>query len=252
MSGFSHITDWVFDLDNTLYPAECQLFAQIDKRMTDYVAQVLSVDLAEARRVQKQLYVDHGTTLAGLMINHKVEPEHFMDFVHDIDVSGVATNTRLAQMITALPGRRFVFTNGSVRHAENVMGKLGLSECFDGIFDVTAAGYIPKPHAQAYERFLKAYDIEPTNAAMFEDLAVNLEVPGELGMTTVLVCSESGWIADEPSAKRPAHPNDHAPHVDHRTTDLTEFLSTVKTSSCLLYTSPSPRDLSTSRMPSSA
>lgn len=227
MTDFSHITDWVFDLDNTLYPAECQLFAQIDAKMTEFVERKLGLPYADARKIQKDFYVQYGTTLSGLMIEYDVPPEEFMDYVHDIDVSGVTPCDRLIAHITALPGRRYVFTNGSAKHAANVTGRLGIDHLFDGVFDIHAADYVPKPHAQPYERFIAAHDLDPARAVMFEDIAANLEVPHAMGMTTVLVCSEAQWLADEPAAKRPAHPDDDAAHVTYKTSDLAGFLGDV-------------------------
>jgi len=220
----SPIRNWVFDLDNTLYPAECQLFAQIDARMTAFVERSLNLSHAEARFVQKDYYVRYGTTLSGLMHEHDIPPTDFMDYVHDIDLSAIAPDTHLRDQIADLPGRRFVFTNGSVKHAENVTRKLGIDHLFDGVFDIHAADYLPKPHRPTYERFLTAHDLDPEQSIMFEDIPVNLEVPHDMGMTTVLVCSHAEWLADEPSAKRPAHPDDEHDHVHHKTTDLGSFL----------------------------
>ena len=215
---------FVFDLDNTLYPAACNLFAQIDANMTAFVAEALTLPHAEARRVQKDLYVSHGTTLAGLMAEHDVCPHAFMSAAHDIDVSGLTACARLRAAIQALPGHAFVFTNGSVAHAENVTEALGLRDLFVGTFDVEMAGWTPKPHAATYERFLAHFALNPTRAVMFEDMADNLVVPHALGMATVLVQSDAPWCEDEPAAKRPARPGDAVPHADHVTTDLTGFL----------------------------
>lgn len=230
MGDFRHICDWVFDLDNTLYPAECNLFKQIDIRMTEFVGTLLNLPHLEARKVQKDYYQRYGTTLSGLMNEHDVEPHDFMDYVHDIDLSMLPVNKQLAEQLEKLPGRRFVLTNGSVRHALNITQKLGIDHLFDGFFDIKAADYVPKPHQQTYERFLAVHDINPKKAVMFEDLSVNLEAPNALGMTTVLVCTQSDWISDEPEDKRPARLDDEAPHVHHRTDDLTGFLSGLMTS----------------------
>ncbi|MEL6378797.1 MAG: pyrimidine 5'-nucleotidase [Pseudomonadota bacterium] len=224
MSDLAHVNSWIFDLDNTLYPAECQLFAQIDARMTTFVERTLGLSYSDARKIQKDYYVQYGTTLSGLMNEHDVPPTDFMDYVHDIDVSGVAPCARLAANIEALPGRRFVFTNGSVKHAENVLGQLGITSLFDEIFDIAAAGYVPKPNAHPYEAFVQAHNLDPARAIMFEDIAENLRVPETMGMRTVLVCTQARWIDDEPAAKRPAHPDDQFAHVHHKTTDLAGFL----------------------------
>ncbi len=220
-----HVENWVFDLDNTLYAAECQLFAQIDARMTAFIRDRLAMPHWEARRLQKSYYVEYGTTMSGLMDKHDVCPDEFMDYVHDIDVSAVHENKPLAAVLTALPGRKFIFTNGSVRHAENVAGALGVLSCFDEIFDIKAAGYAPKPRREPYDKFLASHGVEPQSAIMFEDIVQNLEAPHELGMTTVLVHSDAAWLDDEPHEKRPARPGDSAPHVHYVTDDITAFLS---------------------------
>lgn len=233
MADFRHIESWIFDLDNTLYEAECRLFAQIDARMTGFIRERLNLDHERARRLQKQYYVEYGTTMSGLMHEHGVCPESFMEYVHDIDLAPISENPALAEAIETLPGRKFIYTNGSARHAENVAGALGVYHLFDEVFDIKAAGYAPKPHRAPYEKFLSSHDVNPANAVMFEDLAHNLEAPHALGMTTVLVCSDAAWLADEPHDKRPARPDEHQDggpeHVHHVTDDLTAFLKNVKT-----------------------
>lgn len=213
---------WIFDLDNTLYPAECNLFAQIDTRMSAFIQNLLGLDPAAARKVQKELYYEHGTTLSGLMAKHGVKPEVFMDFVHDIDLSPVPRLPELAEAIARLQGRKFIFTNGSARHAERVAEKLGVLDRFDGIFDIAAGGYIPKPKPEAFKRFLDFCGGANCKAAMFEDLPHNLEAAHALQIATVLVRSE---YYD--------HPSQHAlkeaatlPHyIDFETDDLTCFLN---------------------------
>lgn len=221
---FTHIESWVFDLDNTLYEAECQLFTQIDARMTAFIRERFSIDHDEARKLQKSYYVEYGTTMSGLMSQHDVCPEEFMEFVHDIDLAAITENPALSKTLAALPGRKFIYTNGSVKHAENVAGALGILQHFTEVFDIKAAGYMPKPHRAPYETFLNTHAINPAKAVMFEDLMQNLEAPHALGMTTVLVHSDAAWLADEPHDKRPARPGDDAPHIHYATDDLTAFL----------------------------
>lgn len=229
MADLTHVESWVFDLDNTLYPAECHLFAQIDARMTDFIRETIGVDHAEARRLQKHYYVKYGTTLAGLMAEHGAAPDEFLAFVHEIDHSVVPENSSLRAAITSLPGRRYIFTNGSVSHADKTLARIGLQGLFDDIFDIRAAEWTPKPHLKTYERFLAAHRVRPRESAMFDDLAHNLEAAHALGMTTVLVCQEADWFADEPADKRPARPGDvHGAHVDHVTDDLAAFLGMVE------------------------
>ena len=229
MTDLRHIDCWVFDLDNTLYAAECRLFDEIDARMTAYIKERLALEHHHARTLQKDYYVRYGTTMAGLMREHGVEPDHFLDYVHDIDLSPISENRALAAAIDALPGRKYIYTNGSVAHAENVAGALGIFHLFDDIFDIKAADYTPKPHPEPYESFVRRFEINPARATMFEDLAHNLEKPKALGMTTVLVCSDAAWLADEPHEKRPARLGETADHIDHTTDDLTDFLQTART-----------------------
>ncbi|HOP18966.1 MAG TPA: pyrimidine 5'-nucleotidase [Parvularculaceae bacterium] len=229
MTDFRHVESWVFDLDNTLYPADCNLFRQIDARMTEFIRNRLGLAHDDARKLQKDYYVRYGTTMSGLMREHGVAPDDFLDFVHDIDLSPVDRNEALVDRLKALPGKRYIFTNGSVEHAERVMGRLGVGELFSEIFDIRAAEFLPKPHRETYERFLGAHAIAPKASAMFEDIADNLEAAHALGMTTVLVSSNAQWISDEPSHKRPARPDDRHAHVHHVTEDLTGFLGLIET-----------------------
>lgn len=229
VADLSHIDTWVFDLDNTLYPASCDLFAQIDERMTSFVAGFLDTDPKEARAVQKKYYAEHGTTLNGLMLHHGLAPEEFLDFVHDIDLSVLPTGPELRNAVSALPGRKLVYTNGSRRHAERVTEKLGLSGLFDGLFGIEDSGYQPKPQMRAYDVFVRAHTVSPGTSAFFEDLARNLAPAKALGFTTVLVHSDKDW-SHEPEEARPAETGDDAPpHVDYVTDDLPAFLTSAIT-----------------------
>ncbi|WP_425410577.1 pyrimidine 5'-nucleotidase [Hyphococcus sp.] len=224
MIDLSHVENWVFDLDNTLYSAECQLFAQIDARMTAYICERLRLERGAARKIQKDYYVEYGTTMSGLMHEHDICPDDFMEYVHDIDMAPIDENPQLGAALESLPGRKFIFTNGSVKHAENVAGALGVLHLFDEIFDIKAAGYAPKPRREPYEKFLSSHNIDPHSAVMFEDIVQNLEAPHALGMTTVLVHSDAAWLDDEPHNKRPARPGDTAAHIHYVTDDITAFL----------------------------
>lgn len=222
--AFAETKLWVFDLDNTLYPAECNLFAQIDRRMSAFIQTLLNVDPIEARRVQKQLYYDHGTTLAGLMALHGVKPHDFMDFVHDIELDVIEAAPKLDAALAALPGRKFIFTNGSVSHAERVAGKLGVLNRFDGIFDIAAADYVPKPKPEAFKRFIKFCGSSDCKAAMFEDLPHNLEPAHALGMATVLVRSN---YYDHPSQHALKDATALPPYVHFETNELLGFLERI-------------------------
>ena len=220
--GFQATRAWIFDLDNTLYPAECNLFQQVDQRMGEFIARYLGVPFAHARHLQKTYYRQFGTTLAGLMKVHKLEPHAFLAYVHDIDLSGVSEVPGLRDEIAALPGRRLIFTNGSHRHAERVAEKLGVLDLFEDICDIAACDYIPKPSADAFERMIRRHDVAPGEAAMFEDMPMNLEVPHTLGMTTVLVHSS---YLDHPAQLQMQTWDALPDHIHHMTLDLAGFLS---------------------------
>lgn len=226
---FSRIETWVFDLDNTLYPARCNLFAQVDERMGAFIAEFLNVDAEEARRIQKLYYVEHGTTLNGLMKEHGLKPDAFLDYVHDIDVSIVEPDPQLGKAIERLAGRKVILTNGSLGHAQNVTQRLGIADHFDAIYGIEALGFEPKPRASAYDRFLQLSGTEPLRAAMFEDIARNLEVPHTLGMTTVWVRPGPPPGPDTSIARheRLSHEGADGPHVHHVTDDLKAFLEAL-------------------------
>jgi putative hydrolase of the HAD superfamily len=220
--GFDRTEVWVFDLDNTLYPADSRLFAQVDKRMGEFIASYLGVPFEYARHLQKSYYRQFGTTLTGLMHVHRMDPKPFLDYVHDLDLSGLPEHPGLATAIGRLPGRKLIFTNGSRAHAERVAGKLGVLELFEGIFDIVAADYVPKPAAACYDVFVRAHGVNAARAAMFEDMPHNLEAPHALGMTTVLVRSDSN--DDHPIHSSVRSWVSPPPHVHHMTHDLAGFL----------------------------
>ncbi len=220
--SFSHVTDWVFDLDNTLYPRTCKLFSQIDVLITRYVMKVTSLDVTAAHTLQKAYYRDFGTTLNGLMQRHQVDPDDFLKSVHSIDYSPVAAHPELVATIRALPGRKFILTNGDVGHARAVLGRLGGDDLFEVIHDIRAMGYQPKPLRVAYDGFFAAHGIEPTRAVMFDDLDKNLLVPHEVGMTTVHVVADGDYAGAEIDAWELAPAT--GPHVHYVTDDLLGFL----------------------------
>mgnify|MGYP005847828787 CR=1 FL=1 len=223
-SGFEHVEAWVFDLDNTLYPAECNLFAEIDTRMGEFISERFGVSFEEAQRIRKAYYYEYGTTLAGLMRLHDVCPKSFLDYVHDIDLSVIQPAPELAAALDALAGRKFILTNGSSEHAERVVARLGLEGHFEAIFDIRSADFVPKPEALCYERFMAAYRVEAQEAAMFDDLPHNLETAHGLGMTTVLVAC--GPI-DHPEHHAIAGWTELPPHIHHKTDALASFLTDI-------------------------
>jgi putative hydrolase of the HAD superfamily len=219
--GFAHVATWVFDLDNTLYPHHLNLWQQVDERIRDYIVGFLKITSDEAFRLQKDYYRRYGTTMRGLMEEHGLQPDEFLDIVHQIDHSALEPNPALGAAIAALAGPKYILTNGTRHHAEAVMRRLEIDQHFDDVFDIKAAEFEPKPQARVYDRFLKQHGIDPARAAIFEDLSRNLEVPHALGMTTVLVVPEGAGVVlreDWELAGR------DAPHVDHVTDDLAGFL----------------------------
>lgn len=197
----STIDCWLFDLDNTLYPPEVSLFPLIDARMTAYIERLLDVDPVEARRVQKQYFHSHGTTLAGLMEHHAIDPDHFLEDVHAVVLDALRPNAALRDALSVLPGRRIVFTNADADYAARVLDRLGIADLFAGIHDIRATGYVPKPDASAYGSLVAEWDINPKRALFVEDMARNLAPAHVLGMTTVWLDngSESGHFDHHPS-----------------------------------------------------
>ena len=223
-ADLSHISHWIFDLDNTLYPADVEFFSQIVTKIENYVARYLSLEPEAALHLQKEYLAEYGTTLSGMMAVHGMDPAPFLDYVHDVDLAFLKPNPLLRQNIEALPGQKYIFTNGSKEHARNIASHIKLFDLFDGHFGVEDTGYIPKPKPEAYAAFLKVFsEIDPTKAIFFEDNLRNLQVPKALGMTTVLVVSEEDW-SHEPEAARPAGLTDGADFVDYVTNDLAAWL----------------------------
>lgn len=219
---FGSIDTWVFDLDNTLYPHHLNLWQQVDARIREFIADFLKLTHEEAFRLQKDYYRRYGTSMRGLMIEHGLNPDEFLEFVHEIDHSPLAPNPALGEALAKLPGRKLILTNGTRSHAAAVLQRLEIGTHFDDVFDVVAAELDPKPLPQVYDRFLARHGVDPRRAAMFEDLARNLEVPHRLGMTTVLVVPEHTREVFRENWELEGR---DAPHVDYVTDDLVEFLT---------------------------
>ena len=218
---FAHVDTWVFDLDNTLYPAGSTIWPAIDHRITLYLATLLGIDGLSARALQKHYYRRYGTTLRGLMEEHAIEAAAFLDFVHDIDRTMLAADPALERALIALPGRKLILTNGSRDHALKTVAQLGIGAAFEAVFDIVAADLVPKPDPAVYDRFLERHRVDPERAAMFVDLARNLEVPHALGMRTVLITPP--WRGgDHREAWEGLGTTE--PYVDFVTDDLAAFL----------------------------
>ena len=219
---FRHVKSWIFDLDNTLYCADSGIFAQIERRMTDYVMAFLKLPREEAYARQKALYRQYGTTLNGLMREHGASPEDYLRYVHDIDLNCLQADSDLAAAIEKLPGHRFVFTNGCRDHAARILERLGMTALFDEIWDIRSMDFLPKPQIEAYRSVVKASGVACEQAAMFDDIARNLVPARALGMTTIWLKSDAPWGKHGPLM-------DVAPgDIDHETDNLTQFLQTIR------------------------
>ena len=221
---FSHVRAWVFDLDNTLYSASSDLWPKIDQRITLFMAQLFGLDGMSSRALQKYYYQRYGTTLRGLMSEHDITAQEFLSFVHDIDRSSLKPDHSLAQGIAALPGRKLILTNGSREHAIRTAEKLGIHDLFEDVFDIVAADLLPKPYAETYDRFFERHGVDPKEAAMFEDIAHNLEVPHARGMVTTLVTPRA---EDQVEREVWEIATGGEPHIDFTTDDLAAFLEAV-------------------------
>ncbi len=210
---------WVFDLDNTLYSVEADQSRHIDTRIRDYLAQALNVGLEEAHCIQKDYFRKYGTTLRGMMLNHATEPQAYLDFVHDFDVTTIPTSAGLDAALTRLRGRKVIFTNADLAHAQRILKRLGIVHHFAGVFDIFAADFVPKPARVTYDKMIEHFAIDPHRAVMVEDIARNLEPAAQLGMVTVWLRSAT------PCAIAGAQPD--GPHVDYEIDDLTAWLQAL-------------------------
>lgn len=216
-TAFAHVDTWIFDLDNSLYPASSDLFSLIDHRMGLFIQQLLNVPADEARRIQKLYFREHGTTLAGLMRAHGVDPHEFLDFVHDIDLARLAADPDLVARLDRLPGRKYVFTNGDEAYARRVLDRIGLGNAFDGLHDVHAMDYVPKPDPSAYAGLCRRHAIDPERALFADDMVRNLAPAKALGMTTV-------WIDNGSDQAGHGAPPDF---VDHAARDVGAWLAHI-------------------------
>jgi putative hydrolase of the HAD superfamily len=206
-----HIDTWLFDLDNTLYPVETEFMTLIEGRMTDFMEKITGLPRDEARAIQKKYYHAHGTTLAGLIAHHDIDPEDFLTEVHDVSLDRLTPDVKMAEALMRLPGRRLVFTNGSAAHAERVLERLQIAHAFEDIFHISAADYIPKPSPLTFEKMMARHGVSAAGSAFFEDSQVNLAPAAELGMTTILVGPHAAAST--------------ADFVHHRTNNLVAFLA---------------------------
>ncbi|WNJ90570.1 pyrimidine 5'-nucleotidase [Bosea sp. 685] len=221
VEAFAHVDHWVFDLDNTLYSHEAKVWPQVNERITLFLLELFGLDGLSSHALRRYYYERYGTTLKGLMEEHDVDPDDFLDFAHQIDLTLLDPDPALGDAIAALPGRKLILTNGSRGHAENVAGKLGILHHFEDIFDIVQAGFLPKPERATYENFLAKHAVDPGRAAMFEDIEKNLVVPSALGMKTVLIIPRT----PDPFREVWEQAAIEAGHVHYVTDDLTRFLA---------------------------
>ncbi|MEI9853054.1 MAG: pyrimidine 5'-nucleotidase [Sphingomonas sp.] len=216
-SELAHVRNWIFDLDNTLYPPSTNLFAPIDARMGEYIMRLKGCGAEEARRIQKQYFFTHGTTMAGLMAEHAIDPHEYLDFVHDVPMDVLTPNDALVAAIARLPGRRLIFTNADAPYAGRVLARIGLHDSFEAVHDIHATGFRPKPDPVSYHSLCDAFGLAPAESLFVEDLARNLRPAKAIGMTTV-------WVDN--GSEQPPDCVDRS-YVDHRTEDLGAWLHEI-------------------------
>jgi len=220
MKDFQLTRFWLFDLDNTLYSGKTKVFEQIDKKMSYYISKKLNVDIKKAREIQKSYFYEYNTTLYGLIKNHKVDANEFLDFVHNIDISFLKKDPDLSRELDKLDGKKIIFTNGSKKHAINITQKLGISQHFDDIFDIVDSNFIPKPAVDPYKKLVEKHKIDPNLCVFIEDIARNLKPAYEMGMKTVWIENEEPW----------AKKFSDSDFVNYKTNNLFEFLQKINLS----------------------
>ena len=208
---------WIFDLDNTLYSGETRVFEQVDKRMSKYISEKLNVSIPEAKEIQKNYFYKYNTTLNGMMKNHKIEANEFLEFVHDIDIDFLKKDMPLGEELRKLEGKKIIFTNGSKKHALNVTQRIGIDQYFDDIFDIVDCNFIPKPKMEPYKKLVEKHKIDPNLCVLIEDIARNLKPAYEMGMKTVWIENNEPWAAKFSDSN----------FVNYRTKNLTEFLKKI-------------------------
>jgi len=217
MKSFNSIKFWIFDLDNTLYSGKTKVFEQVDKRMSKYISDKLNISVEEAKKVQKNYFHKYNTTLNGMIKNHKIDPDEFLEFVHDINIDFLQKDPALGKEIEKLDGKKIIFTNGSRKHAINVSKQIGIDQLFDDIFDIVDAEFIPKPLLEPYEKLVKKHKIDPKLCVLVEDIARNLKPAYEMGMKTVWIENDEPWASKFSDSK----------FINYRTNNLSEFLKKI-------------------------
>ena len=217
MKELKNIKYWLFDLDNTLYSGATKVFDQVDKKMSMFISSKLNISKEEAKKIQKNYFVEYNTTLNGMIKNHKIDANEFLEFVHDIDLSFLKKDKQLEEEISKINGKKIIFTNGSRAHAINVTKRLGIERYFDDIFDIVSADFIPKPSPETYKKIIEKYKIEPQYSIFIEDIARNLKPAYELGMKTVWIENEEPWAAEFSDSN----------FINYKTDNLSKFLKEI-------------------------
>ena len=217
MKELKNIKYWLFDLDNTLYSGATKVFDQVDKKMSMFISSKLNISKEEAKKIQKNYFVEYNTTLNGMIKNHKIDANEFLEFVHDIDLSFLKKDKQLEEEISKINGKKIIFTNGSRAHAINVTKRLGIERYFDDIFDIVSADFIPKPSPKTYKKIIEKYKIEPQYSIFIEDIARNLKPAYELGMKTVWIKNEEPWAAEFSDSN----------FINYKTDNLSKFLKEI-------------------------
>ena len=217
MKSFKLIKCWIFDLDNTLYSGKTKVFEQVDKRMSKYISNKLDVSVEEAKKIQKNYFYKYNTTLNGMIKNHKIDPNEFLEFVHDINIDFLQKDPELEKEIEKLNGKKIIFTNGSRKHALNVTKRIGIDQLFDDIFDIVDCNFIPKPSIEPYKKLVEKHKIDPKLCVFVEDIARNLKPAYEMGMKTVWIENDEPWASKFSDSE----------FVNYRTNNLSEFLKKI-------------------------
>ena len=220
MKSFKSINCWLFDLDNTLYSGKTKVFEQIDKKMSKFISEKLNVDIKKAKEIQKSYFYEYNTTLNGMIKNHKIDANEFLEYVHDINIDFLQKDISLGEELKKLEGKKIIFTNGPKKHALNITQKIGIDHHFDAIFDIIDSNFVPKPILEPYKKLVEKHKIDPNFSVFVEDIARNLKPAYEMGMKTV-------WIEnDEPWAKKFSD----ADFINYKTNNLSEFLKKINLS----------------------
>ena len=217
MKELAEIKYWIFDLDNTLYSGDTKVFDQVDKKMSKFISEKLNVSLEEAKKIQKNYFHEYNTTLNGMIKNHEIDADEFLEFVHDVDLNFLKEDKLLRQEINNLNGKKFIFTNGSKAHAANVTKRIGIEKLFDGVFDIVESDFIPKPSIEPYKKIIEKYKIEPQYSIFIEDIARNLKPAHELGMKTVWIKNDEPWAAKFSDSD----------FINYKTDNLAKFLKEI-------------------------